>query len=47
LTEGFSGADIAEIHNLASRFAIKFCLPEYIIRERQKEELLKGAGNPS
>jgi transitional endoplasmic reticulum ATPase len=41
-TEGFSGADIAEICNRASRFAIKMCLQEHISRERQKEELIKA-----
>jgi transitional endoplasmic reticulum ATPase len=41
-TEGFSGADIAEICNRASRFAIKMCLQEHISRERQKEELIRA-----
>jgi transitional endoplasmic reticulum ATPase len=40
-TEGFSGADIAEICNRASRFAIKMCLQEHISRQQQKEELAK------
>jgi transitional endoplasmic reticulum ATPase len=40
--EGFSGADIAEICNRASRFATKMCLQEHISRERQKEELIKA-----
>jgi transitional endoplasmic reticulum ATPase len=41
-TEGFSGADLAEICNRASRFAIKMCLQEHISREREKEELRKA-----
>jgi transitional endoplasmic reticulum ATPase len=39
-TPGFSGADIAEICNKATRFAIKECLDEHIRREKRKEELI-------
>jgi transitional endoplasmic reticulum ATPase len=39
-TAGYSGADIAEICNKATRFAIKECLEEHIRREKRKEELI-------
>jgi transitional endoplasmic reticulum ATPase len=39
-TEGFSGADIAEICNRATRFAIKNCLQEHIVRQRERDALI-------
>jgi transitional endoplasmic reticulum ATPase len=36
-TEGFSGADIAEVCNRATRFAIKNCLRQHIARENEKD----------
>ncbi|OHT07071.1 Cell division cycle protein 48 like protein [Tritrichomonas foetus] len=41
-TEGFSGADIAEICNRATRFAIKATLGEFVRREKVKEEALEN-----
>ena len=41
-TEGFSGADIAEICNKATRFAIKSTLGEFIRREKIKEEAIEN-----
>jgi transitional endoplasmic reticulum ATPase len=38
-TAGFSGADIAEICNRATRFAIADCMEEEIRREKEKEKL--------
>lgn len=47
-TEGFSGADIAEICNKATRFAIKMTLQEHMRREKLKEELIeKGEEIPA
>ena len=41
-TEGYSGADIAEIVNKATRYAIKFTLKEFLRREKIKEEALEN-----
>jgi transitional endoplasmic reticulum ATPase len=40
-TEGFSGADIAEICNRATRIAIKGCLAEHMSRQAQKDALAR------
>jgi transitional endoplasmic reticulum ATPase len=48
VTEGFSGADIAEICNKATRFAIKLSLQEHVRREKLKEEAIeKGEDIPA
>jgi transitional endoplasmic reticulum ATPase len=48
VTEGFSGADIAEICNKATRFAIKLSLQEHVRREKLKEEAIeKGEEIPA
>jgi transitional endoplasmic reticulum ATPase len=39
-TDGFSGADIAEVCNRATRFAIKTCLYEHLLRQKQKDALI-------
>jgi len=41
-TEGFSGADIAEVCNKATRFAIKMSRQEHIRRERLKEQAIEN-----
>lgn len=41
-TEGYSGADIAEICNKATRFAIKATVGEFVRREQLKEEAIKN-----
>ncbi|KAK8838428.1 AAA ATPase cdc48 [Tritrichomonas musculus] len=47
-TEGYSGADIAEIVNKATRYAIKATLSEFIKREKLKEEAIeKGEEIPA
>ena len=40
-TEGYSGADIAEIVNKATRYAIKDTLKEFLRREKLKEEAIE------
>jgi transitional endoplasmic reticulum ATPase len=40
-TEGFSGADIAEVCNRATRYAIKLCLAEHVEREKKKEVYMR------
>lgn len=41
-TEGFSGADLSEICNKATRIAIKMCLQEHVRREGLREEAIKN-----
>jgi len=45
-TEGFSGADIAEICNRASRYAIKLSLSEHVRREKLREEAIENGTEP-
>jgi transitional endoplasmic reticulum ATPase len=45
-TEGFSGADIAEICNRATRFAIADCMQEEVKREQEREALIADGAEP-
>ena len=46
VTQGYSGADIAEICNKATRLAIKLTLDEYIRREKLREEAIENGQEP-
>ena len=45
--EGYSGADIAEIVNKATRYAIKDTLKEFLRREKLKEEAIEKGEDDS